>query len=93
MAITILPAVPDVEADAFASDSESGGVGLDEDTMDYEVEDGGKSAGQAPGKQLRLTPSSIMTPGEVVTDDPQWMRYDMSWNPDPPTPKKGNMDC
>ena len=27
-----------------------------------------------PSKRIKLSSSSIVTPGEIVTDDPQWMR-------------------
>jgi exosome complex component RRP4 len=59
MAITILPPAP-AAADYYedSSDNEDGGVDLEGDT-----DMRGKSA---------LT--SIVTPGETVTSDPQWMR-------------------
>ncbi|GES65546.1 exosome complex component rrp4 [Aspergillus terreus] len=71
MAITILPPVvedvsyPDSDADSMSVDSD-GGVGL------------GAGASR-PSKRPRLVEgtdisSGIITPGEVVTDDPQWMR-------------------
>lgn len=28
------------------------------------------------GKRPHLSTKEIVTPGEIVTDDPQWMRYD-----------------
>jgi hypothetical protein len=61
MAITILPPAP-AAADYYedSSDNEDGGVDLEGDTNMR----GGKSA---------LT--SIVTPGETVTSDPQWMRH------------------
>jgi len=64
MAITILaptPArVPYLAANT--SDSEDGGVDLEGD-LDMR-----------PSKRARRE-KDIVTPGEIVTDDPQWMRY------------------
>lgn len=63
MAITILP--PTVEDDTYSSSDES----FDSDN---DVEMGDTSR---PAKRPKLSNVSILTPGEVVTDDPQWMRY------------------
>lgn len=30
---------------------------------------------ERPSKRPKLSSTSIVTPGETVTDDPQWMRY------------------
>lgn len=67
MAITILaPAPPAVEhfsSDDISEDSEDGGVDLEGDID------------MRPKKRARHhESSSIVTPGEIVTDDPQWMR-------------------
>lgn len=68
MAITILAPVPattsyHADSDRSASDEEDGGVDLDGDVV------------MRPKKRARHHgSSSIVTPGETVTDDPQWMR-------------------
>ena len=66
MAITILaPAAANEsyeESDRESQDSEDGGANL---TDDIEVRP----------KKRRKNDSDIVTPGESVTDDPQWMRY------------------
>lgn len=46
------------------ADSDSSGGGID---LDGDVDMGAKSA--------RLTDVDLVTPGELITDDPQWMRY------------------
>jgi len=67
MAITILPPAPANTAyyadSDNSSDDEDGGVNLDGD-LDMR-----------PKKRARRQgSSSIVTPGETITDDPQWMR-------------------
>jgi exosome complex component RRP4 len=66
MAITILPPAPAVvedKEDHSSSDSEDGGIDLDGDTD------------MRPKKRARHHGAAdIVTPGEIVTDDPQWMR-------------------
>jgi exosome complex component RRP4 len=68
MAITILaPALATTayyaDSDRSVSDEEDGGVDLDGDID------------MRPKKRARHHEfSSIVTPGETVTDDPQWMR-------------------
>ena len=69
MAITILPPASAYgtyyEDSDNLSDDEDGGVNL-EGSLDTR-----------PKKRARHHGSySIVTPGETVTDDPQWMRYD-----------------
>lgn len=70
MAITILPpVVEDVDVHQEDSDIES---------MDSEGDIDMTTA--RPGKRQRLEDrkkrgTGIVTPGEVVTDDPQWMRW------------------
>lgn len=71
MPITILPPVVE-DLGPYADSDDSMSVGSDED-----VEMGGVSL---PHKRSRLQGDSkigtgIVTPGEVVTDDPQWMRF------------------
>lgn len=73
MAITILP--PVVE-DAGTSHADS-----DIDSMSMDSDGGVELGAEAsrPSKRARLEGAKIgagiVTPGEVVTDDPQWMRY------------------
>jgi hypothetical protein len=67
MAITILaPALPaaDVEEDEYASDdgSENGGVGLGDDT-------------EMPAAKRQRSTKDLVTPGQLITDDAQWMRF------------------
>lgn len=67
MVITILapaPAVPYTNRPAADSDDsdDDGGVDLEGDS------------GMRPKKRARRS-KDIVTPGETVTDDPQWMRY------------------
>lgn len=65
MAITILapaPAVPYQIADDSDDDDGNGGVDLE-----------GDSDMRPPKRAPRS--KDIVTPGETVTDDPQWMRY------------------
>jgi exosome complex component RRP4 len=72
MAITILapaPAVPyqianNVDDDDDDDDDENGGVDLE----------GEGDSDMRPSKRARRG-KDIVTPGETVTDDPQWMRY------------------
>ena len=67
MAITILapaPAsIPFHLDDDSSEDSDHGGVNLEGD------------AGMPRVKRARHPSKDIVTPGETVTDDPQWMRY------------------
>ena len=66
MAITILPPAPpvqDFDSDISSDSDSEGGVDLDGD-LDMRPKKRARRAG----------PISIVTPGEVVTDDPQWMR-------------------
>jgi exosome complex component RRP4 len=64
MAITILapaPAVPYQNVND-SGDDDDGGVDLEGDSD------------MRPSKRARRS-KDIVTPGETVTDDPQWMRY------------------
>ncbi|KFY23583.1 hypothetical protein V493_05765 [Pseudogymnoascus sp. VKM F-4281 (FW-2241)] len=66
MAITILPPAPpiqDVDYDSSSDSGSDGGADLDGD-LDMRPKKRARRAGS----------TSIVTPGEVVTDDPQWMR-------------------
>lgn len=70
MAITILPPVAEDLVPYQAESDES--VSVDSDS-DVEMAD----AGSRPHKRPRLghkIGAGIFTPGEVVTDEPQWMR-------------------
>ncbi|KAI9854741.1 MAG: exosome non-catalytic core subunit rrp4 [Vezdaea acicularis] len=65
MAIIILPpkpAPPLSEGDSFSEYDPDGDVDMDMDLPH-------------PRKRARIS-TSIVTPGEVVTDDPKWMRYE-----------------
>lgn len=70
MAITILPPVVEDLGPYHAESDESMSVDSDEDVEMSDV--------SRPLKRARLgnkkTGAGIVTPGEVVTDDPQWMR-------------------
>lgn len=64
MAITILapaPAAPHQTVNDSDDDSDNGGVDLEGDSD------------MRPSKRARRS-NDIVTPGETVTDDPQWMR-------------------
>jgi exosome complex component RRP4 len=66
MAITILaPAPPPIpyQEDSSSDDSDHGGVDLEGDAQ------------MPPAKRARHAAKNMVTPGETVTDDPQWMRY------------------
>jgi len=63
MAITILapaPAAIPYHEESSSDDSDDGGADLQEDIN------------MRPAKRAR---KDIVTPGETVTDDPQWMRF------------------
>ena len=48
----------------------------DEDDGSLDSEGDSAMLGTArPAKRVKLSSTHIVTPGEVVTDDPQWMRY------------------
>jgi hypothetical protein len=71
MAITILPPVVE-DVRPYEADSD--------DSMSMDSEEDVEMAGiSRPHKRPRLGNSNIgtgiVTPGEVVTDDPQWMRW------------------
>lgn len=74
MAITILPPAPAVPARSlnsgaqvqeYDSDSEDGGVDLEGDV---------DMASERPSKRAKISANEVFIPGELVTDDPQWMR-------------------
>lgn len=69
MAITILSPAPAKPARAqendYSSDSEDGGVDLEGDI---------DMGSERPPKRFKTSELEIFTPGEEVTDDPQWMR-------------------
>lgn len=64
MTITILPAAPPGNAVQDDYDRDEGGVDLEGDVDMLNT--------SRPAKKARL---GMVTPGETVTDDPQWMRY------------------
>lgn len=67
MAITILP--PAVEDNEPYSSSEHESRDASSDDEDVDMGDTLR-----PAKRARLSKGGVLTPGEVVTDDPQWMR-------------------
>lgn len=71
MAITILPPAP--AAPEYDSESSDNG-GFESDGDVDMMQD------RRPAKRAKTRSQDIVTPGETVTDDPQWMRYT------PPTP-------
>ena len=69
MAITILPPIP-VVSDSRYDSSQS-----EDDHYDEDVDMGVGGGDEArPAKRAKLG-REIVTPGEIVTDDPQWMRW------------------
>ncbi len=66
MAISILPPPPAI-------------LGYDYESSEEDVDSEGDvhmaSESTRPTKRPRLSGNAIVTPGEVVTDDPIWMRY------------------
>ena len=67
MAISILPPAPAevfAEAEDDIEDDPEGDVQMGED--------------DAPSYLPKLSGKDIVTPGESITDDPQWMRYNKS---------------
>ncbi|KAI5294425.1 exosome non-catalytic core subunit rrp4 [Ascosphaera acerosa] len=76
MAITILPPVA-------GPDPYVGPAGHSEDSDgDVDMELGTSTV--RPSKQLRLAAGGIVTPGEIITDDPQWMRGHGTFTPHHP---------
>lgn len=74
MGITILPPVVE-DLGPYQSDSEDS-VSVD---SDHDVEMAGVSrAHKRPRLENSQIGTGIVTPGEVVTDDPQWMRWVIS---------------
>src|SRR5437762_6700432 len=68
MAISILPPAVEVEEEGEGWYNSS-----DDGDADGDISMG--SGNVRPVKRPRLERGGIVTPGEVVTDDPQWMRY------------------
>ncbi|EEQ90276.2 hypothetical protein RJZ56_004994 [Blastomyces dermatitidis] len=64
MAITILP--PSMPEEEYSSS--------EDESRDSEGDVDMSGGNARPAKRLRLSKGGIVTPGEVVTDDPQWMR-------------------
>lgn len=80
------------------SDSDVGGVDIEGDiAMQIKKESrrpakrarhgGGGYGGQQYGK------SDIVTPGEIITDDPQWMRFVTMFPTPPPSPPLNRISC
>jgi exosome complex component RRP4 len=67
MPITILPPTPALPAASALSDDYDEEFDLDSDG-DHDMGD------TRPAKRSR-TSKHVVTPGELVTDDTQWMRY------------------
>lgn len=67
MAITIL--APAAASIPYHADDSSDDLGSDDDDGGVELD-----PGMRPAKRARHS-KEIVTPGETVTDDPQWMRY------------------
>jgi len=75
MGITILP--PVVEDISGAFHGEDMEASMEDSEGDIEMENPLKRPRLAEGKKFRMRGSSgsgIVVPGELVTDDPQWMR-------------------
>jgi exosome complex component RRP4 len=66
MTFTILPLAPQAQAPSYGQTSP-----LSDSDDDMDIDEGG-----SPFKGLRFSRSAgaIITPGETVTEDPQWMR-------------------
>lgn len=72
MAITISAPAPPPRIDYELSSD-------DESDMDLDSEGDADMEGDRRGhKKPRLSRKHVVTPGELVTDDTQWMRYNMS---------------
>lgn len=70
MTFTILPLAPQAQAVGYDQHRPSSpGADFDGD-IDMDVDEA-----EAPFKRIKFSNSSVVTPGESVTDDPQWMRY------------------
>ncbi|KZZ88908.1 hypothetical protein AAP_04700 [Ascosphaera apis ARSEF 7405] len=73
MPITILP--PVVEADPYVSSDD------DFEDSDGDVDMDLDANKPRPSKKLRLSKGGVVTPGEIITDDPQWMRGHGTFTP------------
>ena len=73
MPITILQPAPIAPRTNYRSDSDSD----DDGGADLE----GDISMTGPRKRARQADDGIVTPGEVITTDPQWMRYVAMSNP------------
>ncbi|WEW60425.1 Exosome complex component rrp4 [Emydomyces testavorans] len=75
MAITILPPVIENEPYSYSEDN-------NDFDSDVEMEDTtATTTFSRPSKRPRLSKSTIVTPGELVTNDPQWMRGHGTFTP------------
>jgi hypothetical protein len=68
MPITILPPAPAIPAAYDADFTEDNDFDLDPDG-DVDMGEGGQMRSRKPKASRH-----VVTPGELVTDDPQWMR-------------------
>lgn len=78
MPITILPPAP-----AAPMNYQHNTPDNEDDSFDSEG-DVDMEATTRASKRSRLSQKAIVTPGEVITDDPQWMRCNPPSHPDPP---------
>jgi exosome complex component RRP4 len=85
MAITILPPmIEEISGNHLAGDDDSSHGYSDDSDGDIDMEDGGvslskkrtnpRAVGKGRGKSHTGGSSGIVAPGDLVTDDPQWMR-------------------
>jgi hypothetical protein len=71
MPITILPPAPP-PSNSFDSRFKDGESSDEESDLEGDIDMEGANRGS---KRLRISRKHIVTPGELVTDDAQWMRY------------------
>lgn len=74
MAITILPPAPATPASARSYKNDRDVISDEGSDLDLEGDVDMLDSGR-PSKRARLREREFITPGQAVTDDPQWMRY------------------